>query len=67
MKCPYCGGTTRVTNSLESGGEVVRERLCIKCFRDFYTTETMSEAAGTRLRINRAVTEAKKRASNRNG
>lgn len=67
MKCPYCGGTTRVINSRESGGETLRERLCIVCFKDFYTTEALSETKATRLRINRAVTEAKKRASDRNG
>jgi len=59
MICPYCGGKTKVVESRESGAETVRERWCVKCYKEFYTTEVMSDTKSTRLKISRAVRRIK--------
>lgn len=59
MICPYCGGKTKVVESRESGAETVRERWCVECFKEFYTTEVMSDTKSTRLKISRAVRRIK--------
>lgn len=59
MKCPYCGGKTKVVESRESGSETVRERWCVECFKGFYTTEVLSDTKSTRLKISRAVRRIK--------
>lgn len=59
MICPYCGGKTKVVESRESGAETVRERWCVECYKEFYTTEVMSDTKSTRLKISRAVRRIK--------
>lgn len=59
MICPYCGGKTKVVESRESGAETVRERWCVECYKEFYTTEVLSDTKSTRLKISRAVRRIK--------
>ena len=59
MICPYCGGKTKVVESRESGAETVRERWCVECFKEFYTTEVVNDTKSTRLKISRAVRRIK--------
>lgn len=59
MICPYCGGKTKVVESRESGAETVRERWCVECYKEFYTTEAVSDTTSTRLKISRAVRRIK--------
>lgn len=42
MKCPVCGGKTRVMDSRPFMGFVSRYRKCKKCGASFFTKETVA-------------------------
>jgi transcriptional regulator NrdR family protein len=59
MKCPECGGKTKVENTKSDEWHVYRQRRCIKCGFRFYTEE--SGFVSGKL-LNTLVWQAKKRA-----
>lgn len=42
MKCPVCGGRTKVVNSREKDNRKKRRRVCTECKYDYYTYEVLS-------------------------
>lgn len=45
MKCPICGGNTRVAESFKEKYQIVRRRKCQKCEQSIYTREIEQETA----------------------
>ena len=43
MKCPKCGGKTKVIDNSRINGDLYRRRRCTVCDHDFYTAETVVE------------------------
>jgi len=48
MRCPFCGGSTEVTDKRDSEGETRRRRECLKCKKRFTTYERL-EAKNLRV------------------
>jgi len=45
MDCPYCGHEkSRVIDTQKCHDAVMRQRMCLKCGRRFFTTETCDSA-----------------------
>lgn len=53
MRCPVCGGRTRVIDKRGKGGDVRRRRECLSCFSRFPTYEKIafSERDGYLLKM----------------
>ncbi len=45
MKCPICGGSTRVAESFKEKRQIVRRRKCKNCEESIYTREIEQETA----------------------
>ena len=61
MKCPKCGGQTKVTESRLWGNTTLRRRKCLGCGRIFITEELITSAADENYLAWRRTYYAKRR------
>lgn len=60
MKCPKCGGDSKVTDSRKAHDEIYRRRACKKCGYSFYTFEAIDESENVKKLLSKIVIARKK-------
>lgn len=63
MICLKCGGSSRVIESRNIDGMIIRHRWCIKCRDDYYTKEVVIDYEEGRKAKNRAIYALKNKAA----